>query len=579
MSASSIALMLPLADAHKSRRTGSKATNLSRVVAAGFAVPRGFVLSADAYRSHLWSGGTREIASANADAEAREAIRAAIFAHPIPEDVWRSIADAYERLSWQTGLPEPKVAVRSSALEGASNGAGYAGAYESCLNVSGLDALNAAVKHVWASLWSGKAAAYRARFASTSEPAMAVIVQQMVEGEMTGTAFTANPVTGDPHGVMVAARSRDGGESAHFTVNLRDLSVVRPPESPGFGADDNLIRLVAEQSILIEDVIGGRAAVEWAVDRDGVWILQADPIADLPSYFPVDWRNEADARVRWSKEDARPLSHFARSLVEAHPQTVGPPCRVVNGYLYVRDDEPGALRVSRLARCAALLRKWDRRVGPSLRERVSGILDADWASRDRRSCARAMLSAAALQRESHAWMRLAERMRAHTAGLLAEIVGDLSLTGRLLCGVNTESCEPDTDAEQQALARFDARGRAQVELVLELARGWIRAADQAGKDCALAGAAVRIVATELVRRAGLIASEDDIFCLNAEELARLPAEPDAAGRAELAAKIARRKHETWLEGRLVAPDALPINNVTAGKTDGRKDAGIPEYPK
>jgi pyruvate,water dikinase len=144
----SIKVVLPLADARTNRRTGGKAIGLSKLIAAHFCVPKGFVLSADAYRSHLWASGVREIASAHAEAEDREAIRAAILAQPIPEDIWQSVSEAYERLSWQIGDAEPKVAVRPSALEDSRGGSGFSGAYESYLNVAGLENLDAAIKRV-----------------------------------------------------------------------------------------------------------------------------------------------------------------------------------------------------------------------------------------------------------------------------------------------------------------------------------------------------------------------------------------------------------------------------------------------
>jgi len=647
MQTSSIALILPLADANRSRRTGAKATNLSRIVAARFAVPRGFVISADAYRSHLWAGGTRRMASAQPEAEEREAIRAAILGQPIPDDVWQSIVDAYERLSWQMGMPEPKVAVRSSAIE---DGPGYAGAYESYINVSGLDAVGEAIRRVWASLWSGKAAAYRTRFGATAEPAMAVIVQQMVESNLAGTAFTANPVTGDPHIVMVAARS--GETAAHYSVDLRDLSVSRSAESGQLDVDEALVRLIAERSILIEDAVGGRVQIEWAVDRDDIWILQADPIEEESGHFPVPWQDESDGRAVWVRQGSRPISQFAQSLVESYPAKVGASQRVVNGYLYVRDGDEDPLAVGEVGKCTALLNRYDRQIGPAIRERIAGLLKTDWKSAEWPSCARSLRPAASAQRESYAWMRLAESMSARSRDLLREVVHDEAVAQRLLGGVDTASfqrsalledmaqrfavaersgklekpdwwkayrrevelfardygcafsdpiqavdpagwrswiediegvfaaiadraesvsestlvtlhCAAQQDAaaaESRLLDGARGKSRSQTQLVLGLARGWIGAAAEAEKDCARASAALRLVLIELARRlegAGAISSVDDVFSLRLEELVQLQAKPDAGGRSELAAKIAQRKHQAWLEGRFVAPDRLP----------------------
>ena len=84
MSSSGISLVVPLVDAQRSRKTGSKAVDLSRLITARFAVPRGFVISADAYRSHLWASGARAVASAAQEAEDRERIRSAIIVSRYP---------------------------------------------------------------------------------------------------------------------------------------------------------------------------------------------------------------------------------------------------------------------------------------------------------------------------------------------------------------------------------------------------------------------------------------------------------------------------------------------------------------
>ena len=73
----------------------------------------------------------------------------------------------------------------------------FAGQQETYLNVRGAEALLDGVKNCWASLWTARAMAYRAR--QGVDPAtvsLAVVVQRMVESEAAGVMFTANPANG-----------------------------------------------------------------------------------------------------------------------------------------------------------------------------------------------------------------------------------------------------------------------------------------------------------------------------------------------------------------------------------------------
>ena len=73
----------------------------------------------------------------------------------------------------------------------------FAGQQETYLNVRGAEALLDRVKNCWASLWTARAMAYRAR--QGVDPAtvsLAVVVQRMVESEAAGVMFTANPANG-----------------------------------------------------------------------------------------------------------------------------------------------------------------------------------------------------------------------------------------------------------------------------------------------------------------------------------------------------------------------------------------------
>ncbi|MET8865285.1 PEP/pyruvate-binding domain-containing protein [Nonomuraea sp. NPDC004580] len=185
---------------------GGKGANLGELVRHGLPVPDGFVITTHAYELVARGRETREhFETVEPPGELREAI-----------------TDAYARLG---GGP---VAVRSSATAEDLPGAAFAGQQDTFLNVAGEQALLDAVRRCWASLWTDRAVAYRARLRlDDSEVRIAVVVQRMVEAETAGVMFTANPVTGDRTQLVVDA-GRGLGEAVVSGLVTPDHYVLRP---------------------------------------------------------------------------------------------------------------------------------------------------------------------------------------------------------------------------------------------------------------------------------------------------------------------------------------------------------------
>ena len=65
--------------------------------------------------------------------------------------------------------------------------ASFAGQQDTLLNVRGIEAVLAAVRSCWASLWNARAMAYRARQSiDPAEVSLAVVVQEMVDADAAG---------------------------------------------------------------------------------------------------------------------------------------------------------------------------------------------------------------------------------------------------------------------------------------------------------------------------------------------------------------------------------------------------------
>jgi rifampicin phosphotransferase len=195
-------LILPLSsEAATLQAAGGKGANLSRLVRAGFSVPGGFLLTTQAYQVFVAANALEDRIQtalsqvAGGDPPATESasatIRALFKGGRLPVDLADALVSAYIRLG------RPAVAVRSSATAEDLPETSFAGQQDTYLNVIGEEALLEAVKACWGSLWTARAINYRAHNAICQEGiALCVVVQVMVESQVSGVMFTANPLTG-----------------------------------------------------------------------------------------------------------------------------------------------------------------------------------------------------------------------------------------------------------------------------------------------------------------------------------------------------------------------------------------------
>ncbi len=213
-------------------QAGGKGANLGELTRAGLPVPPGFVVVTDAYRAYVAEHQLAEEIAALAaprddpagydDASAQ--IRA-LFSDELSDSVRAETAEAYAALG-----EDPPVAVRSSATAEDLPEASFAGQQDTYLNVRGLEDLLAAVRECWASLWTARAMAYRARQGiDPASVSLAVVVQQMVNAEAAGVMFTANPSNGRRDETVISAAWGLGESVVSGSVNTDNI-VVRKPD-------------------------------------------------------------------------------------------------------------------------------------------------------------------------------------------------------------------------------------------------------------------------------------------------------------------------------------------------------------
>jgi pyruvate,water dikinase len=333
---------------------GGKGANLGELCRIGMPVPPGFVVTTAGYRHFVAANDLQEpimaLATAPqvADPTAYAAVSAQIhdlfMAGAIPADLAAAIRTAYAEL---TEGCDSAVAVRSSATAEDLPQASFAGQQETYLNVGGAAALLEAVKQCWASLWTARAMAYRAR--QDIDPAtvsLAVVVQHMVAAEAAGILFTANPANGQRGQAVIDAawglgEAVVGGQVTpdHWVVDKRTGRILSHQIADkavmtvhtDHGTQEQPVPAAQRRQAAISDAVAAKLAaygvqienhyqtpmdIEWAVTEGQIAILQARPITALPE--PM-----ADLPTEWPVADPGRM-YYRASIIEQLPDPLSP---------------------------------------------------------------------------------------------------------------------------------------------------------------------------------------------------------------------------------------------------------------
>jgi len=262
--------------AHDVAIAGGKGANLGELIRAGFPVPKGFVITTDAFGLVM---GAAKI-EARDPAAARDAMRSV----EMPGTLVTAVRDAYR------GLGSGKVAVRSSATAEDLAEASFAGQQDTILDVEGDDALFDAVRRCWASLWNERAVAYRATHrVDESGVRLAVVVQRMVDADTAGVLFTADPLRGTRRHAAIDAVRGLGEQLVSGAVNpdhyLVESSSGRVLERQGEVLVDARLAELARLGANVEEHFGRPQDIEWAIDRSGkLWLVQS---RDITTLYPL----------------------------------------------------------------------------------------------------------------------------------------------------------------------------------------------------------------------------------------------------------------------------------------------------
>ncbi len=225
-------------------RVGGKNASLGEMVHAlvpsGISVPPGFATTADAYWRFVDANGLREQIAARLKswengratlAQAGEAIRGSFLAADFPDELEQAIRASYRELARRSGRDDVDVAVRSSATAEDLPDASFAGQQETFLNIRGEDALLAACRRCYASLFTDRAISYRkTKGFDHLKVALSIGVQRMVRSDIgaSGVMFSIDTETGFDQVVLINGAWGLGENVVQGAVDPDEYVVFKP---------------------------------------------------------------------------------------------------------------------------------------------------------------------------------------------------------------------------------------------------------------------------------------------------------------------------------------------------------------
>ena len=314
-------------------KVGGKNASLGEMIrhltSKGIKVPEGFAITTKAFAEFVDNSALEGKINAALEgldpdnpsdvAERGKKVRKMFLESPFPPELQREIEYGYWELGRKLNIPNPSVAIRSSATSEDLEGASFAGQHETMLNVRGETAVLKAIKQCFASLFTDRAIAYRVHkgFGQIGN-LLSVGVQRMVRSDLacSGVMFTLDTESGFDNVVYITGSWGLGEMIVQGAVNPDQFYVFKPSigrfedpiiekklgskqqklvyaeKGPGmmdievseadrqrFVLSDEEIVKLAEWACIIEDHYKKHMDIEWA--KDGItgemYIVQARP--------------------------------------------------------------------------------------------------------------------------------------------------------------------------------------------------------------------------------------------------------------------------------------------------------------
>lgn len=303
---------------------GGKGASLGEMTQAKFQIPPGFIILASAFDSFLnetpppiGSGQDLNVIieselkkvnhqDVNSVDKASNVIRDLILDAKVPKKIVEAVVKQFKTLNAKWA------AVRSSATAEDSKVASWAGELDTFLYVNEKNFVEK-VKKCWASLFTPRAIFYRFEKKLTkTSVSVAVVVQKMIDSEVSGVAFSVHPVTQDTNQLIIEAGYGLGEAIVSGTITpdsyvvhkkegtILDINIAKQEKQiimkqgggsvlkPVLKSKQDKQKLNGKQIIELSEIIKKIEKhykcpqdIEWAIVKGKFYILQSRPITTL----------------------------------------------------------------------------------------------------------------------------------------------------------------------------------------------------------------------------------------------------------------------------------------------------------